>query len=145
MDYEGAYSQKWTQDWCIVLLFIWDNFIPFQDECLKGLGGKNYTHLPFNCPCAYGKIYTMQLQLQRTNWFYKLQSSHSFYCWPIFFILRNSDTDTGNVLAAYLASLLNCYYVTSCTYLYLTLNPKSTCYYLSTLTQMELLSCSKQR
>ena len=28
-----------------------------------------------------------------------------------FFVLRNSDTYTGNVLAAYLASLLNCYYV----------------------------------
>ena len=51
--------------------------------CLKGLGGKNYTLLPFNCPCAYGKIYTMRLET--TNWFYKLQSSHSFYCWPIFF------------------------------------------------------------
>ena len=36
--------------------------------CLKGLGGKNYTLLPSNCPCAYGKIYTMQLQLQTTNW-----------------------------------------------------------------------------
>ena len=58
--------------------------------CLKGPGGINYTLLPFNCPCAYGKIYTMQLQLQ-TNWFMSskpptdflnlLLANFTFYPW----------------------------------------------------------------
>jgi len=38
MDYEGAYSQKLTQDYdCTTLLYIWENFKPLQDEwIMKG-------------------------------------------------------------------------------------------------------------
>ena len=40
MDYEGAYSQKLTQDLCTILLLVWDNFKLLQDQWVM----KGHTH-----------------------------------------------------------------------------------------------------
>ena len=63
-----------------------------------------HVHMAKFTPCSYN--YKEQIGFISSN------PPTAFIADHFFFILRNSDTDTGNVLAAYLASLLNCYYVT---------------------------------